>query len=190
MEKMMIPASCPVPEQFPSACGPGAGRPPRVFISYAHDDEYHVESVCAFAELLARCGLDVHLDRWDLERRRDWYVWAVEQVELADYVIVVASPMCRRAGDGRMENMRHQGIQSEMAQLRELLHSDRATWTGKLLPAVLPGGSISDIPLFLQPRTADHFLVRELTVGGVADLIRVMVAVPQGRYPAAREPQA
>jgi SEFIR domain len=151
----------------------GPAQPPRVFISYAHDHEDHVARVGAFARLLVRCGLDVHLDRWDLDRRRDWYLWADEQVERADYVIVVASPACRLAGDGKMDSDRHQGIQSEMAQLRELLHGDRATWTGKLLPVVLPGGSVADIPLFLQPRTADHFLVSELTRDGVADLLKV-----------------
>jgi hypothetical protein len=154
--------------------GASAERSVRVFIAYAHDDEHHVESVRAFAEFLALCGLDVRLDQWALEERRDWYQWAGEQLRLADYVIIVASPMCRRVADGEVEKTRHLGLQSEMGQIRELLHSDRAAWTRKLLPVVLPGGSVSGIPLFLQPWTADHYQVKELTVPGAEDLIRVV----------------
>jgi hypothetical protein len=168
-----------------------SGQPARVFISYAHDDDRHVESVRAFAEFLAAgCGLDVHLDRWDLHKRRDWYQWAGEQVRQADYVIVVASPMCRRVGDGEIENTRHRGLQSELALLRELLHSDRSHWTPKLLPVVLPGGSASDIPLFLQPQTADHYLVEDLTVRGAEDLIRVIIGRPPFQRPATSESAA
>jgi hypothetical protein len=165
-------------------------RSPRVFICYAHDDEEHVESVRALAGLLVQCRLDVHLDRWDLAQRRDWYLWAGSQLDLADYVVVVASPVCRRVGDGKMENTRHQGLQSEMAQLRELLHSDRAAWTRKLLPVVLPGRSVSDIPLFLQPRTADHYIVTELTPAGVEDLVMVITQLPPYQRPPLSRPLA
>jgi hypothetical protein len=194
-----LPLSRPAggrPESRPAAVAAeaqarGTGRaatdapPARIFISYAHDDDHHVDSVRAFAEFLARCGLDVHLDRWDLDQRRDWYQWAGRQVRAADYVLVVASPMCRRVGDGEIENTLHRGLQSELALLSELLHTDRSGWIRKLLPVVLPGGSVSDIPLFLQPQTADHYLVEDLTVAGAEDLIRVITGQPPFRRPAA-----
>ncbi len=164
-------------------------RPARIFVSYAHDDDQHVESVRAFAEFLAQRGFDVHLDRWDTDRRRDWYQWATEQVRQADFVIVVASPACRQVGDGEIENIRHRGLQSEMGLLRELLHADRSLWITKLLPVVLPGGSVSDIPLFLQPQTADHFLIEGLTISGSRDLIRVITRQPSYRRPATAAPQ-
>lgn len=165
------------------------GVPPaRVFISYAHDDDRHVDCVLAFAEFLCRCGLDVHLDRWDLHQRRDWYQWASGQIRQADKVLIVASPMCRRVGDGEIENTRHRGLQSELALVRELLHSDRARWITKLLPVVLPDGSVSDIPLFLQPQTADHYLVEDLTVRGAEDLLRAISDQPPYQRPTVGEP--
>jgi hypothetical protein len=173
-------------ERLTPAAKPGS---PRVFVSYAHDNELHVESVRAFAEFLAAdCGLDVHLDRWDLDRRRDWYLWVIEQLREAEYVIVVASPMCRQVGDGQIENERHRGLQSEMSLLRELLHSDRASWITKLLPVVLPAGSVSDIPLFLQPGIADHYLVEELSVRGAEDLLRVITGQTPYQRPALADP--
>lgn len=49
-----------------------ARHAPRVFISYTHDNARHAEDVRAFSEFLAAdCGLDVHMDRWDLAARRD-----------------------------------------------------------------------------------------------------------------------
>lgn len=171
--------------------GPGVRRPdsaPRVFVSYAHDDEPHVEQVRLFADFLAQdCGLDVVLDRWDTDRRRDWYLWAVEQVREADFVLVVASPMCRRVGDGQIDNMQHRGLQSELALIRENLHADRAAWTTKLLPVVLPGRSPSDLPAFLQPQSADHYIVSGNTVDGAQDLLRAIFCRPPHRRPAPSE---
>jgi SEFIR domain len=152
--------------------------PPRVFISYAHDDEWHKEAVRGFAELLARSGFDVQLDRWDLEERRDWYLWAIRQLRLADFVLPVASPMCRQVGDGEVPDTANRGMQSELALLREYLHRDRSIWQRKILPVVLPGGSVSDLPQFLQPQTADHYQITELTVDGAEDLLRVLTGQP------------
>jgi hypothetical protein len=150
-----------------------------VFISYTHDDYHHTDAVLLFATFLARdCGFDVHMDRWELDRRRDWYLWAIEQVTTADFVIVIASPQCKRAADGTGGNLDHPGMQSEMSLLRDLLHGDRRTWLRKLLPVVLPGRSISEIPLFLQPTTADHYLVTDFTHAGAEDLLRVITGNP------------
>jgi hypothetical protein len=162
--------------------------PPRVFISYAHDDEWHKEAVRGFAELLARSGFDVHLDRWDLEERRDWYLWAIRQLRLADFVIPVASPLCRRVGDGDVPDTMNRGMQSELALLREYLHGDRSVWQRKILPVVLPGGSVSDLPKFLQPQTADHYQITALTVDGAEDLLRVLTAQPPYARPPAGPP--
>jgi hypothetical protein len=158
----------------PALTGPAGMKTPRVFISYAHDDQRHVDAVLAFGEFLLQSGIDAHMDRWDLDFRRDWYQWATEQITTADFVVVVASPMCRMVGNGEIENTQRRGLQSEMSLLRELLHADRATWQRRLLPVVLPGGAVSDIPLFLQPQTADHYLVAAFTVTGAEDLLRVI----------------
>ena len=156
---------------------------PRVFLSYAHDDEQHADSVRSFGEFLTLCGIDVHMDRWSLDRRRDWYQWAIEQIKRADFVLVIASPMCRLVGDGESGGAGHRGLQSELSMMRELLHADRSAWLQKLLPVVLPHGSVGDIPLFLQPRIADHYLVREFTVLGAEDLLRAIFSQPPYRRP-------
>jgi len=161
------------------------GTSPRVFICYAHGDLAHMNAVLALGGLLVRCGIDARMDRWDLQSRRDWYQWAIEQIPNADFVLVIASRLCRAVGDGMVGNKENLGLQTEMTLLRELLQSDRRRWTSKILPVVLPGGSIDDIPLFLQPRAADHYIVRELTASGADDLLRTITGNPRFVRPTA-----
>jgi len=161
---------------------PASPARPRIFVSYTHDDLMHIEAVRAFCEFLrAGCGLDVHVDRWDTAGRREWSVWAIDQIERADFVLVIASPMSKLVGDGQVANDSHRGMQWEMSLIRERLQDDRATWLRKLLPVVLPGRSVGEIPVFLQPQTADHYLVTENTEAGAEDLLRVITG--QSAYP-------
>lgn len=158
---------------------PAASATRRVFVSYTHDDLRHKELVRAFCEFLRMdCNLDVHLDRWDAGWRRDWPVWANEQLTRADFVLVIASPMCKLVGDGQMDNDSHLGMQWEMSLIREYLQADRATWLRKLLPVVLPGRSVDEIPAFLQPRNVDRYPVTEFTVAGAEELLRVITGQP------------
>jgi hypothetical protein len=181
------PSGAPVIETGASA--PVSQHAPRVFVSYTHDDEEHKEKVRALSEFLARdCGLDVHLDQWDTEVRRDWYEWAIDQIIKADFVLVIASPMCRLVGDGQVPGDRYRGMQSEISLIREGLHGDRPTWRTKLLPVVLPDRSVDDIPLFLQPHCADRYSVTDLTVAGAEDLLRTITGQPAFLRPI-RNPQ-
>jgi hypothetical protein len=154
------------------------GTHPKVFVSYTHDDESHRDAVLAFATFLTGQGIDVVLDRWTSGQRQDWQAWATAAMTDSDYVVVVASPGYRRMGDGNGPNDRNLGGQSEAALLRDLLQGDRRTWTEKILPVLLPGHGIGEIPLFLQPHAADRYAVESLTVSGAEDLIRVLTRQP------------
>jgi hypothetical protein len=158
-------------------------RRPRVFVSYTHDDPSHKANVLAFCEFLVQSGVDVRLDQWNTSERRDWQLWATAEILNADFVIVVASPLCRLIGDGAVDHTTHRGMQSEMRTLRELYHSDPATWQRKMLPAVLPAYSVTDIPLFLRPWTADHYVVSSLDPQGAEDLLRALTGQAARKRP-------
>lgn len=155
---------------------PAPQRGPDVFVSYMHDSDEHKRAVRTFADLLRNKGLNVHLDQYYPDVRRDWYQWMLNRVPTSDYVVVVASPVCRIVGDAAGDPARNLGGRSEMGIIRELLHSDRPNWTRRMLPVVLPGRSVDDIPLFLQPRTMDHYVVPELTEAGVRPVLEVINA--------------
>jgi transcriptional regulator with XRE-family HTH domain/DNA-binding NarL/FixJ family response regulator len=151
---------------------------PTVFVSYAHDSAEHVRQVQKLAELLLALGVNVDFDRWAGPLRQDWATWATIGMAQADFVIVVASPAYRHAGDNWAFSTENRGAQHESAALRDLLHRDRPTWLSKILPVLLPGRSPDDIPLFLQPFTADHYRITEFSLVGAESLLRVITHQP------------
>jgi hypothetical protein len=154
------------------------GYRPRVFVSYAHDSVAHKENVLSLARVLRECGVVVHLDQ-EFAGRQDWSLWALRQIQDADFVVVVASAAYRLRPEGRAASDEGRGSQAEAAILRDKLTEDLATWTRKILPVVLPGASVADIPGFLQPYAATHYLVGEPTPAGVAELVAAMSVRPR-----------
>jgi hypothetical protein len=152
----------------------------RVFISYAHDPDAqgHRDTVQRLCALLRRHGIDAWLDLYDTHRRQDWPLWMERQVEQADYVLVVASAAYKSRADGVLESGRGRGVQHEATILRELVYAHRKKWLAKILPVILPGNSVDDIPTFLQPYSSSHYIVNELTLQGIDDLYRVITAQP------------
>jgi hypothetical protein len=130
--------------------------------------------VLAFASFLRGQGVDAVLDLWSDGARHDWYAWALREMTTAAYVIVVASAGYRAIGDGSGPAELHRGVQSEAALLRDLVYGDRSTWTPKVLPVLLPGHGVEEIPRFLSPHTASRFAVSAYTVAGAEELLRVV----------------
>lgn len=151
---------------------------PKVFVSYAHESPRHQDDVLAFASFLRSQGVDAVLDVWSADARHDWNAWAMREMTAAAYVIVVASQAYRAVGDGSGPADQHRGVQSEATLLRDLVYSDRDTWTPKVLPVLLPGHGIDEIPLFLSPYTTSRFPVTANTLTGAEDLLRVIHRSP------------
>ncbi|MDQ3786932.1 MAG: TIR domain-containing protein [Actinomycetota bacterium] len=159
-----------------------ADNVPRVFVSYAHESGSHKEQVLALATFLRAAGVDAVLDQWSDDVRRDWYSWAIHEMTAADFVLVVASARYRASGDGAGPVDRNRGVQSEAALLRELVHADRATWLPKILPVLLPGHDVDEIPLFLQPYSASRYPVTSFDTAGAESLLRTIFRQP-GQVP-------
>ncbi|MEV6824026.1 toll/interleukin-1 receptor domain-containing protein [Amycolatopsis sp. NPDC051102] len=166
------------PREIRVVCRPPVSGP-EVFLSYAHDDPGHKETVRTLAELLVRNGIDADMDQWAGPGRQDWQAWATGLITKADFVLIIASPAYRRAGDGLAKTGDNRGVQAESATIRDLLHQDRRTWTARLLPVVLPGHEIDEIPLFLQPYCADRYHVTELSDAGIEELLRALTGQPR-----------
>ena len=160
--------------------GDARGIGSRVFVSYAHESSAHKAAVTEFCGFLSAMGLDVHFDRQGLEERRNWDEWITTQIQRADYVIVVASPAYRAAGDGTLPEGERLGVLFEYQRLVDLLHRYRKEWTRKILPVVLPGRSPEEIPLSFLPGTADYYPVNSITEEGTASLLRVLLRSAAG----------
>ncbi|MET8996817.1 SEFIR domain-containing protein [Amycolatopsis sp. NPDC004169] len=154
-------------------------RRPRVFLSYADDSGAHTEAVLGFAEQLrGELGIDVRLDLWERDQRRDWLAWAMRQIEHGDFVLAIGSPRYKQLATADDEDPDYARFQ--LLMLREYLAADRARWTAKILPVVLPGYSADDLPAFLQPYSATRYAIPE----DLDELVRVLTGQPRWGRPA------
>jgi hypothetical protein len=65
--------------------------PPRVFISYSHDDKRHEQRVLALANRLRTDGIDAEIDQYEPAPPEGWPTWCDRQIQKADYVLLVCS---------------------------------------------------------------------------------------------------
>ncbi|HEY7224689.1 MAG TPA: toll/interleukin-1 receptor domain-containing protein [Micromonosporaceae bacterium] len=151
-----------------------SGGSPRVFVTYAHENEEHKRAVAEFCDFLVGEGLDVRYDQQEPRERREWQTWTTTHILRADFVIAVASPSYRKVSEGRAVPNENRGVQAEYLLLSTLLADDRPAWTRKILPVVLPGRSVAEIPLAFLPRIATHYIVDDFTAKGAAELVRVL----------------
>ncbi|WP_410592842.1 SEFIR domain-containing protein [Amycolatopsis sp. lyj-23] len=146
---------------------------PVVFVSYAHDNDDHVRVVLRLATLLRNSGIDVRLDQWADGERIDWALWVDRTMPAADYVLAIASPEFLRRSMEQASADETWGLQYEAAMLRELLTADRSRWRARILPVLLPGHDVGELPPFLQGHTTTHYRV-SFGPGGTDALLRVL----------------
>jgi hypothetical protein len=158
---------------------------PRVFVSYSHDSPQHKELVREFSTFLrSEAGVDVRLDTWDDDKRRDWSLWAIEQLTKADFVLVIASPAYKRRADGTAAADEGRGAQFEAAIIRNGLTRDLHGETRRILPVILPGRSVDEVPVFLAAHSTTHYEISEFTTEGINDLLAAFSGVTE--HPAPR----
>ncbi|WP_410611542.1 glycosyltransferase [Amycolatopsis sp. lyj-109] len=147
---------------------------PQVFISYAHDSSEHRAAVRDFWAFLRSCGVDATLDWAAGSERRDWALWAADQVQYADFVLVIASPGYKASAEAREER----GTRFESQLIREFLASE-TNQAQRFAAVVLPGQSVDDVPEFLAAsRLSTLHVVRDLTVAGAESLLRLVTNQP------------
>lgn len=142
---------------------------------YAQDSQAHKDAVRSLADLLRSYGVDAEIDQYAEEERQDRNEWAHRHF--------MASPRVKAFGDGNAPADQNRGVQAEMTVLRDLLQRDRPTWTKKILPAVLPGGTIDGLPDFVGPYALSHYRVEHLTLDGIDTLLRIITSQPRVTHP-------
>ncbi len=77
-------------------------NPPKVFISYSHDDKDHKAWVAKLATRLREKGVDVILDQWDTEPGDDMAKFMESGVRDADRVLMICTEKyVRKVDDGK-----------------------------------------------------------------------------------------
>ena len=141
-------------------------------ISYARNDPGHLDAVRLLWYLLRDAGVDARLDR-SVNERLDWDRWMRDEIDRADFVIVVGSAAYARRAD-RPPGPEGLGVQAEVEMLRGRLYRERALWEPRVLPVLLPGHTVRDLPSFLSAPMIRYFPLEELTPRGIEELLRVI----------------
>ena len=76
-------------------------EPPRVFISYSHDSDEHKARVLGLADRLRDHGVDARVDQYVESPTQGWPLWMEDEIEAADFVLVVATETYDRRRRGR-----------------------------------------------------------------------------------------
>jgi hypothetical protein len=117
--------------------------PPRVFMSYSHDSEPHMERVLALANRLRHDGVDAMIDRYEQSPPGGWVHWMTDQVEMADFVLMICTETYhRRLMKKEVPGLGLGGI-----------------WEGHLIAnAFYRAGTLSNrfIPVIFDPADATH----------------------------------
>ncbi|MGW2817476.1 hypothetical protein [Streptomyces sp. NPDC001415] len=153
---------------------------PRVFISYAHENDggVHIGRVRTLWRLLRDLGIDARLDLPAGEEPQDWALWTDRQYRAADFVLVVASPAYRRRAEGTEEPGTGAGVGWEARLIRKEIYDRTDDWYRRILRVVLPGGSLDDLPDYLGGRTTTYYPVDPLTAEGAEKLVRYLTSQP------------
>jgi hypothetical protein len=101
-----------------------------------------------------------------------------QQIDLADHVLVIASPAYKQRAGADADEAVGRGVQYEARLLRNLFYQHQQD-LNRFLPVVLPGGSARDLPAFLTPATTTVYRVAEFSLAGAEPLLRLLLDRPE-----------
>jgi hypothetical protein len=124
--------------------------PPKVFVSYSHDDESHKGWVLTLATRLVANGVDVLLDQWDLTLGADLPRFMESGLSAADRILAICTnTYVGKANEGRG------GVGYEKmiltAQVMQNVTADR------IVPVIRANTLAQPVPVFLSTRVYIDF---------------------------------
>jgi hypothetical protein len=108
---------------------------PKIFISYSHDSKEHCEAILAFAQRLRSDGFDASIDRFvEGTPTQGWPRWMLNQVDNADFIILICTKTYYRRFRGFDDLGRGRGADYEGAIITNELYS-RKSVSQRFIPA-------------------------------------------------------
>jgi hypothetical protein len=140
---------------------------PKVFISYSHDSKRHINSVLELSGQLREDGVDCQLDLYEESPR-----WMINQVESADFVLVVCTQEYNRRFLGNGEPGKGNGVSWEGAIILQELYESQAR-NSKFIPVVINKNDLAFVPRPLRSFTPYKIYLDE----GYLNLLRRLTRV-------------
>lgn len=125
---------------------------PRVFISYAHESESHNENIFELSERLRSEGVDCYIDQYEISPAEGWPRWSRNQIQQADFVLVVCTETYKSRFEGSEVHGKGAGAKWEGAIITQELYDseDRNT---KFIPIVFDSEDLKYIPVEMRGGT-------------------------------------
>ncbi|WP_054864568.1 SEFIR domain-containing protein [Methanosarcina barkeri] len=123
----------------------------RVFISYSHDSNKHKKSVLLLSNRLRREGIDCNIDQYETSPPEGWFCWMSNQIEEADFVLIVCTENYEKRFKGKDEVGKGMGAKWEGAIITQELYYSGAN--NKCIPIVFSPQDSEYIPSILKSAT-------------------------------------
>ena len=126
-----------------------AGTPPKVFISYSHDDKAHEDRVLDFAERLRDDGVDAMIDQYEQSPPQGWPDWCERQIRESDFVLMVCTETYLRRVNGDEEPGVGYGVLWEARLVKQDIYGSGSV-SSKYVPVLFAGGLLEHVPRPVQ----------------------------------------
>jgi hypothetical protein len=124
--------------------------PPKVFVSYSHDNEPHKEWVLRLATRLVANGVNVLLDQWDLALGSDLPRFMESGLTAADRVLAICTGIYVEKANAGIGGVGYEKM-ILTAQLMRNVTSDR------IVPVIRDNALTPPVPIFLSSRVYIDF---------------------------------
>lgn len=125
---------------------------PKVFISYSHDSTVHSDRVWDLCERLRQNGVDCRIDQHEASPSDGWTRWCRNQVQQADFVLVVCTQTYEQRYEGKEETGKGKGGTWEGFIISQQLY-EAAGKNTKFIPVVFCADDLAYIPLEFKSAT-------------------------------------
>lgn len=119
---------------------------PKVFVSYSHDDDHHRSRILGLAERLRTDGFETVIDQYvEGTPLQGWPRWMLNQIEWADYVLLICTRTYYRRFRGHEAPDVGKGVDWEGAIITNELY-DKKSASGRFVPVLFDSGDSDYIP--------------------------------------------
>lgn len=127
---------------------------PKVFISYSHDDNEHKKRTLGLAQRLRKDGFETEIDRYvDGTPQQGWPRWMLNQIDWADFVLIVCTETYYRRFRGHEKGEMGKGVDFEGAVITNKLYDEKSA-SGRFVPVLFNSKDSRYIPEPIQSFTS------------------------------------
>lgn len=126
----------------------------KVFISYSHDSDEHMNRILALSDRLRAEGVDCEIDQYEISPAGGWPRWTRNKIKEADYVLIICTKIYEQRYEASGKKGVGAGAKWEGAIITQQIYDSEGD-THKFIPVVFLAEDTKYIPIEL--RAATHY---------------------------------